>query len=86
MFNSAKYNPQTDKDKARAKRYEDFQNKSAEIFSNPNSSITDKMRYSKGAKDLAESPNKSYKDMGLVVSQLDRLSKSITDFDKKSFF
>lgn len=86
LFNSAKYNPQTDKDKARAKRYEDFQNKAAEIMSDPNAKITDKMRYSKWAKDLAESPNKSYKDMGLVVSQLDRLWKSITDYDKKSFF
>ena len=86
MFNSAKYNPQTDKDKARAKRYEDFQNKSAEIFSDPNANIVDKMKYSKWSKDLAESPNKSYKDMGLVVSQLDRLSKSIKDYDSQSWF
>lgn len=86
LFNSPKYNPQTDKDKERAARYDVFQNKSAEIMSDPNSSIIDKMRFSKWSKDLAESPNKSYKDMGLVVWQLDRLSKSIDSYDKNLAF
>lgn len=86
LFNSSKYNPQTDKDKARAARYEQYQNKNAEIMSDPNASIIDKMKYSKWSKDLTESPNKAYKDMWLVVGQLGRLNQSIKDYDKKSWF
>ena len=86
LFNSSKYNPQTDKDKARAARYEEYQNKNAEIMSDPNASIVDKMKYSKWSKDLTESPNKVYKDMGLVVWQLGRLNQSIKDYDNKTWF
>lgn len=73
LFNGSKYNPQTDKDKNRVKRYEEFQNKSAEIMSDPNIDILEKMKFSQGSKSLTESPSKAYKDMGLVVSQLSNL-------------
>ena len=47
IFNSAKYNPQTDKNKERAKKYDEYQNAVAELSADPNADITELMRSSK---------------------------------------
>lgn len=86
LFNGSKYNPQTDKDKNRVKRYEEFQNKSAEIMSDPNIDILEKMKFSQGSKSLTESPSKAYKDMGLVVSQLSNLKWAIDEYNDSTWF
>lgn len=86
LFNSAKYNPQTDTDNARAAKYVMFQNNLAKVMSDPNAKIEDKMKYSQGWKALTESPNKNYKDIGLVVSQLDNIGNAIEKYNKSTWF
>ena len=82
IFNSAKYNPQTDKNKERAKKYDEYQNAVAELSADPNADITELMRSSKWGKSLSEWWNKAYKDIGIVVSQLWGLKTAIEKYNK----
>lgn len=85
-FNSEKYNPQTDKDTKRVDRYNQYTNDRAVLQSDPNTSTLDLMRLSRGQKNLGQAENKAYKDINTVVSQLESLNKSITEYNKEGFF
>ncbi len=85
LFNSAKYNPQTDKDKNRVQRFYDYQDAVTNLASDPNADITELMRNSKWGKDLWQSENKAYKDIWIVVSQLWSLKKAIDWYEKEEW-
>jgi hypothetical protein len=86
LFNSTKYNPQTDKDEARVQRYNNFVNERAVTQSNPDADIFELMRLSRGQTNLGQSENKAYKDINTVVGQLGSLNKSIDEFNKEGMF
>lgn len=86
LFNSAKYNPQTDKNKRRVAKYQDYINTVAETQWNPNSEALDLMKISRWWKDLSESGNKVYKDLWTVVSQLWSLKSSIDTYNDSKWF
>lgn len=83
IFNSAKYNVQTDKNKARVQKYEDFQSFKNEVQSDPNSSILDVMDVSRWQKSIDTASNKMYKDMNIVVDKLGNL-KTLVDDKRKT--
>jgi hypothetical protein len=63
LFNSAKYNPQTDKDTKRVEKYYSYANDRAVAQIDPNTSVFDLMKFSRGQKDLGQAENKAYKDI-----------------------
>lgn len=80
LFNSDKYNPQTDKDDARVKRFYQFKEVQKKIRSDLWSSLSDIMDSSQGQKDLTSSDNSTYKDINLVVGQLANLNTAINEY------
>jgi hypothetical protein len=86
LFNSTKYNPQTDKDTNRVERYNNFVNERAVIQSDPNANIYELMKLSRGQTNLGQSEKRVYKDTSTVVGQLGSLNKSIEDFNKQGMF
>ena len=86
QFNSSKYNPQTDKDEARVRRYEAFIADKDRIQSDPNADTITLMTLSRNQKDLDQSGNKAYKDINTVVSQMESLNRSIDAYSKNSIF
>lgn len=86
LFNSTKYNPQTDKDAKRIDRYNNYVNDRAVVQSNPDADIFQLMKLSRGQTNLGQSENKAYKDINTVVGQLGSLNKSIAEYNKKGMF
>jgi len=80
-FNNSTYKPQSEKNKAKKAKYQQFLQIKNKVFSQKDADINDVMAYSMGGKDLTDTDSKTFTKFTQALDQVDWIQKQIKKMD-----